>query len=281
MKRQVEKAVRRFQMFTHSDKILLPVSGGKDSIALWDILLKLHFKVHALHVQLGISEYSEKSADITKRFSEEKNAKLTIVNINEEYGFNIPLAVEKTKLPACSICGTTKRYVYNKFAQKENMDVIVTGHNMDDLAAQLRHSSSTWDLEGMLATYPVRPGKQGLIKRAKPLVYLTEKETLTYVITQKLPVFLEECPFSQGAWSIVEKQELNRIENKKPGFKYQYLTQFYKKAYPAIYEFEEKKKIKNDIKLKSCKICGAPTVKDYCWFCRTRAKILDIKLETN
>ena len=48
-------------MFGHSEKILVAVSGGKDSLALWDILLDLGYDADGLYIDLGIGEYSSSS----------------------------------------------------------------------------------------------------------------------------------------------------------------------------------------------------------------------------
>ena len=58
---QVEKAIRRLQMMGHEDRILLAVSGGKDSLALWDVLLDLGYDVTGLYLGLGIGTYSDRS----------------------------------------------------------------------------------------------------------------------------------------------------------------------------------------------------------------------------
>jgi tRNA(Ile)-lysidine synthase TilS/MesJ len=57
-------------MFTKTDRLLVAVSGGKDSLALWDILLKLGYKTDALYVNLGIGGYSESSQSSEKKAPE-------------------------------------------------------------------------------------------------------------------------------------------------------------------------------------------------------------------
>jgi hypothetical protein len=58
---QVARAIKSEKMFGKEDRILVAVSGGKDSLALWDILLKLGYRANALYVNLGIGTYSEQS----------------------------------------------------------------------------------------------------------------------------------------------------------------------------------------------------------------------------
>src|SRR5690349_2261958 len=67
---QVLKAIRTQEMFAQDDRLLVAVSGGKDSLALWDILLKLGYKTDALYVNLGIGSYSESSQEKVMLFSE-------------------------------------------------------------------------------------------------------------------------------------------------------------------------------------------------------------------
>ena len=55
---QVARAIKSEKMCGKEDRILVAVSGGKDSLALWDILLKLGYRADALYVNLGIGTYS-------------------------------------------------------------------------------------------------------------------------------------------------------------------------------------------------------------------------------
>jgi len=55
---QVAKAIDKHDMLTPGDRVLVAASGGKDSLALWDILVKLGYEVDGLYVGLGIGDYS-------------------------------------------------------------------------------------------------------------------------------------------------------------------------------------------------------------------------------
>ena len=59
--RQVERAIRRHKMFAPGDRILVGVSGGKDSLTLWDFLLRHEYDCTGLHIHLGIGDYSGNS----------------------------------------------------------------------------------------------------------------------------------------------------------------------------------------------------------------------------
>src|SRR5215207_11257756 len=67
-RRQVTKAIEKFDMFTPDDRILVAVSGGKDSLAVWDLLLDLGYAADGLYVGLGIGDYSDTSGDYARRF---------------------------------------------------------------------------------------------------------------------------------------------------------------------------------------------------------------------
>jgi len=56
---QVARAIKSEKMIAREDRVLVAVSGGKDSLALWDILLKLGYRADALYVDLGIGAYSQ------------------------------------------------------------------------------------------------------------------------------------------------------------------------------------------------------------------------------
>jgi len=55
---QVERAIKQHRMLSSGDRILVAVSGGKDSLAVWDILLELGYQVDGLYLGLGIDGYS-------------------------------------------------------------------------------------------------------------------------------------------------------------------------------------------------------------------------------
>ena len=138
---QVLKAIKSQEMFGKDDRILVAVSGGKDSLALWDILLKLGYKADALYVNLGIAGYSERSQEKVRHYAEFiaplQGATLHTHTVEKEEGAGIKELSVMIHRPTCSTCGTIKRYQFNRVAIQQDYDVMATGHNLDDEAARL------------------------------------------------------------------------------------------------------------------------------------------------
>jgi hypothetical protein len=69
---QTDRAIEKYNMFSHEDRVLVAVSGGKDSLALWDVLLQLGYRADGLYIGLGINDpvsYSDQSLEKTRAFA--------------------------------------------------------------------------------------------------------------------------------------------------------------------------------------------------------------------
>jgi len=123
MPEQAERFVKKYGMFTHSDKVLVAVSGGKDSLALWDILVRLGYDADGLYIGLGIDGgfgYSSESHRLAQKFADEHDLRLHVVDVEKEYGQSIPVLADIThrgKGRPCSVCGLTKRHEMNRIAR--------------------------------------------------------------------------------------------------------------------------------------------------------------------
>ena len=71
VRQRVQRTIQRFKMFEEGDRILLAVSGGKDSLALWDILLALGYETTGVYIDLGIEDggYSHASRQKIEQFA--------------------------------------------------------------------------------------------------------------------------------------------------------------------------------------------------------------------
>jgi len=259
---QVERAIRRQGMFTHQDRILVAVSGGKDSLGLWDILLEMGYAATGLHIHLGIGEYSDLSYEKTLRFAREREAPLITVNLRETYGMGVPELSRALRRVPCSGCGLSKRYIINREAQERGFTVVATGHNLDDEAATLLGNVLHWQMGYLARQAPVLPAGEGLVKRVKPLYTLTERETAAYALLRRIDYVEEECPHAQGARSLLYKEALNLLEDRSPGAKHNFLLQFLEKARPLFHPQAE------EAALRPCSLCGLPTTGEVCAFCR-------------
>jgi len=161
---QVKRAIRQHDMFAEGDRILVAISGGKDSLALWDVLLDLGYDVTGLYLGLGIGGYSDRSGDTTKAFAAERDAELIVVDLERDYGYDIPTAGRKGSRSTCAVCGLSKRYVFNRAALEGGFDVIATGHNLDDEAATLLGNTLRWQTEYIARQSPALPGKEGMVQ---------------------------------------------------------------------------------------------------------------------
>jgi tRNA(Ile)-lysidine synthase TilS/MesJ len=198
VREQVWRAISDQDMFARRDRILVAVSGGKDSLALWDVLLELGYRASGLYLGLGIGDYSIRSREMARAFAEGRNAELVMVDLLEEWGFDIPTAGKKGARSTCSVCGLSKRYVFNRIALERGYDVVATGHNLDDEAATLLGNTLRWQTEYIARQRPVLPAEPGFVKKVKPLYRLSELETAAYSFLRGIDYVVEECPLVTG-----------------------------------------------------------------------------------
>src|SRR5213596_1877266 len=87
---QVREAIRRHKMFTREERVLVAVSGGKDSLALWDVLLDEGYDATGLYLDLGIFDYSVESKARCEAFAARRGARLVVSRVADEVGGPVP-----------------------------------------------------------------------------------------------------------------------------------------------------------------------------------------------
>ena len=273
---QVGRAIKAFKMFTPEDRILVAVSGGKDSLALWHILLALGYRADALYVNLGIGGYSEESNRKVRHYADTvaaaHGAKLIVHVVEQEAGAGIRELATILHRPTCSTCGTIKRYQFNRAAVEQDYDVMATGHNLDDEAARLLGNVLHWQDEYLDKQSPTLPASvEGFAKKVKPLCRLSEREIAAYAVVNRIDYIVEECPMAKGSKMILYKEVLNRLETESPGTKQRFYWGFLEKQTkpePATESMAEK----DQRTLHPCQSCGQPTTADTCSYCKMMAK---------
>ena len=273
---QVRDAISRHSMISYHDKILVAVSGGKDSLALWDVLLDMGYRADGLYLGLGIGEYSDRSHQIVQSFAAARDATLHAVDLAEEYGYAIPQATTVRDRSSCGVCGLSKRYVFNRVALEHGYDVMATGHNLDDEAAQLLGNVLRWQTPFMARQSMALPATDaGMARKVKPLYRLGEREMAAYCVLKGLDYVVEECPMVGGNTVLRYKDALNELERHSPGTKAQFLFAFLDRVRAQHFAGAD---AEADT-LAGCSECGQPTTSRgndpvICAFCRTRSRVL-------
>jgi uncharacterized protein (TIGR00269 family) len=259
---QVREAIRKYRMFGPDERVLVAVSGGKDSLALWDALIADGYRTTGLYLDLGIFDYSVESRAKCEAFAAAHGVPLIVSTVAEEVGAPVPVIKQVTRRPPCSGCGLSKRYLMNRVALDHGFAVVATGHNLDDEAATLFGSVMHWQTDALPRQSPALASTHPkLARRVKPLYRLSERETAAYAFLRRIDYIVEECPFAAGATSIAHKEILTRMEEASPGAKHNFLFGFLDKARPAFERAEA-------VSLQECARCGQVTTGTVCAFCK-------------
>jgi len=197
---------------------------------------------------------------------------LVEVDVEGEYGFDVPTAGRKGSRSTCAVCGLSKRYVFNRAARDHGYDVIATGHNLDDEAATLLGNTLRWQTDYIARQSPVLPEEPGLARKVKPLYRLSELETAAYAFLRGIDYVVEECPLVAGNTQLRYKEAMNQLEATSPGTKAQFFLGYLDRGAPLF-------RAEDAADLHPCANCGQPTTGRFCAFCRAQAQILGRRLE--
>ncbi|MBI3768973.1 MAG: adenine nucleotide alpha hydrolase family protein [Deltaproteobacteria bacterium] len=266
--RNVERSIERERMFTREEPVLVAVSGGKDSLALWDTLVTLGYRTEGLYLGLGIGAYSAASQRKAEAYAAARDLPLRIMRLEEEGdGLAIPEAAFFTRRQPCAACGTFKRHHFDRAALDGGFAVLATGHNLDDEAARLLGNVLHWQLPYLAKQHPVlTPTHPKFVRKVRPLYRTSEYESATYAFLRGIDYVVEECPNSHGATQLVYKDLLNRLEETMPGSKLAFVSDFLRHAHPLFAGAP-------DSPAGECARCGMPAFAELCGYCRLVAEI--------
>lgn len=264
----VQRSISKHAMFDRDDRILVAVSGGKDSLALWDILIRLGYETAGLYINLGIrhEEYSNVSEAHVARFAAtHDDVPFEVVNVQETYGADVPDLFKDSGRHTCSACGLVKRHIMNRRGHEGGYDAIATGHQVDDEAAVLMQNTLHWHSGYLRRQSPVLPSiHPQLARKVKPLCHLYERESAAYALLLDIPYVEQECPFSERAKTIFYKELLNQVERRSPGAKLQFYQSYLRAKEGGLFTPDELQP-----ELNTCAKCGQPTLAgQLCSFCR-------------
>lgn len=162
-------------MPSYEDRVLVAVSGGKDSRVLWDVLLDMGYRADGLYVGWASTSTSTGRRRLSRPSPSAAPRGSTPSTSPGEYGYDIPRAASARTRSSCGVRGLSKRYVFNRVALRHGDDVMATRHNLDDEAATLFGNVPRWQAPFVARQPPSFPVREGEIAReVKPSYRLGE-----------------------------------------------------------------------------------------------------------
>lgn len=271
---KVRNTIKKYNLITKKDRILVSASGGKDSTTALYLLKKFGYDVKAIIIDLLIGEYSKKNLENLRAFCKANKIKLHVISLRDEFGSSmcyIRSAIQsRHKLKSCTICGVIKRYLMNKKSRELKATKLVTGHNLDDESQTILMNL----LRGNISMNANLNPKTGVISdkkfvnRIKPLYFCSEKEIKRYSKIMQFPVLYESCPCATGVYRFGLRKLLRKLEIKMPEIK-ENIVNYNLKNLAKL----RKEILKQKEELKYCKLCGEPSRQDVCNTCKLIRKM--------
>ncbi|HUT81347.1 MAG TPA: TIGR00269 family protein [Candidatus Bathyarchaeia archaeon] len=284
----VNKTIQKKKLFGREDRIIVGLSGGKDSTVLLDILYKLQRKfpteLIAVCIDEGIAGYRDDGLPIAKMNAERLGVEFHMFSFKDLFGHSLDEIVQQSrylqeKEPStrqnkliqhgpCSYCGVFRRKALNIAARKLDGDKVATGHNLSDVSQtimlNLLRGDSAKLLQGEISPEKVY---DLFVPRVKPLQAVPERDVVLYAFYNELVYHSTECPYAVEAMRLDVRNFLTELEEKYPG------TQ--KSIRNSIEDIQEKFSVltsdespEKQFNINQCKICSEPTNTKICKGCQ-------------
>lgn len=189
--RPIGRAISEYSLIRPADRVLVALSGGKDSLTLLHTLL--HLKRHArAHFDVAAV-----TVDPQKQGYDPSPLKDYLQDLGITYFFQSQPIVQRSishmqKLSHCTYCARIKRNIMYATARREGYNVLALAQHLDDFAESFLMSAFySGQLRTMKASYF---NEQRDVRIVRPLLYVRERQTIAYAKEANLPIIEEHCP---------------------------------------------------------------------------------------
>jgi len=263
---QVASAIKKYDMIRPGERLLVAVAGGKDSLAVWDLLRDLGYAADSSYLKVETERDGDRSGECARTYAVGRHAAL--IEVDAVSAANPadprPPIGRHTSEPADR---DTKRSMLNQVALEGGYPVLVTGHNLDDEAAVLFGNVLRWDFSYVARQWPSLPESAGVVRRVKPLVHLDGRETAAYCSLQRIDYVPEESSGHSGDERLGYVGVMKAIEEHSPGAIAAFYDGFLQQMKPLL----DRTSDANHGSRQVCASCGTPTTGEFCAFCRLTA----------
>ncbi len=220
----IRKADQMYNLINHGDKIMIGLSGGKDSVAL-TYALSLYqkfshtdFVIQPVMLDLGFPGFNPYEMN---KFCESLGLKLMVVDNTDVYRILQIQQKDKEHLP-CSICSRMKKASMNKIAKELGFNKVSFAHHADDAIETYMMNSL---FGGRVASFsPKMHLERADITFIRPLIHVRESDIIKLVKEENLPVLASTCPANMHTRREDMKNLLKDIYKKWPIAKDNLLT---------------------------------------------------------
>jgi uncharacterized protein (TIGR00269 family) len=270
IQKKVLKDIRKYKLIEKGDKVLIGLSGGKDSVMLMDILNSLRERhiidLVAVTIDEGIYGYREDGVEIAARNAEKLGVKHRVVTFKEYFGKTLDEIIAKNikddRRNACTYCGVFRRWLFNKIAREEGATKIATGHNLDDETQSIVMNYLEGNVQNLTRIGPKSETRSEMFTiKIKPLREIPEKEIGLYVVARELEVHFAGCPYAGESFRAEVGSFLKELSKEHPTIMYSTLRGFDKMKPVLKREFSRKSIIE------VCEKCGEPSAARLCKAC--------------
>ena len=209
----LNQALKRFSLIENGDKILVGLSGGKDSLTLLDLLAERQkiykplFHIEAVHVRSAFIDYKTDCSYLSN-FCSSRGIPLHVVDIAFEED-----DTQQNRVP-CFFCSWKRRKVLFELAQAQGCNKIALGHHKDDIVQTALMNIS---FNGRFDTMAVRQRMHKFpLEIIRPLCYIRESEVLRWKELNGFNSLLKNCPYERSSKRTSFKKLFENIQEEAP-----------------------------------------------------------------
>ncbi|MDH7602159.1 MAG: ATP-binding protein [Armatimonadota bacterium] len=193
--KKVDKAIREYSMIEEGDRILVAVSGGKDSLCLLQ-LLKWRLKYSPVKYELAAAHVCGDSLGPSEGLPNEVLAWIEHLGV-PLYSRNIVLPENELLPMNCERCSRNRRRTLFEMCQEHGCNKLALAHNLEDFAhTALMNLLSSGRLQTMAFRRDYFGGKIGVIR---PLAYVREHDLVRLATIGQFPVVSNKCPLAYSS----------------------------------------------------------------------------------